>query len=227
MIADRSLLESGIKHSTEIRIHAGLPPGVITPAALGPTKTLLRIAGAEDFATPLYASSLLHDLQHKDSLLHLHKLEQALPDRTADSFLALWRIWASRRGIRRERGGSAWFAGLLLGWVVNGCDIGGQSGDAARTKKVKGLGRGLGHWGALRAAWESLGELGYQNLCEKIYGSDPLEAHTDFAKNPVFLDTHAMDQAVSARNSFFCQSEANAFPDFSDRLREELPSCTR
>lgn len=150
--------ESGLKLATEIRIHAGLPAGVIGVSTMSPSKSLLRIAGAEDFATPLYSTSLLRDSLHKADLLHLHRLAQALPSRVADSFLAVWRIWAGRRGIRRERGGSGWFASLLLGWVVEGGEVGGQSGDRAKTKKVKGLGRGLGYWGIVRAAWEFLGE---------------------------------------------------------------------
>jgi U3 small nucleolar RNA-associated protein 22 len=40
---------------------------------------------------------------------------------------------------------------MVLGWVTNGGEVG--------TKGIKrrGLGKGLGYWGALRAGWEFLG----------------------------------------------------------------------
>ena len=126
------------------------------PSALQPSKSLLR-NDDESTSTPLYSMSILHDTLHKTHLLHLHRLSQLMQDRTVDSFFALWRIWASRRGIAPERGGSGWFAAMVLGWVVEGGEIGGQGGDRTRTKRMRGLGKGLGYWGALRAAWEFLG----------------------------------------------------------------------
>jgi U3 small nucleolar RNA-associated protein 22 len=56
---------------------------------------------------------------------------------------------------------------MILGWIVNGGDVG-VKGDRSATKRTRGLGKGLGAWGALRAAWEFL-------------------ANTDFAGTPVFM----------------------------------------
>lgn len=57
---------------------------------------------------------------------------------------------------------------MILGWVVEGGDVGGSSGDRSKVKRNRGLGKGLGSWQAIRAAWEFL-------------------ANTDFAKTPIFL----------------------------------------
>ncbi|WRT70438.1 uncharacterized protein IL334_007436 [Kwoniella shivajii] len=163
--------EQGLKHRLHIRIHAGISPALFPPSNLSPSKSLLR----NDVPTPLYSSSILNDASHKSYLLHLHRLSQVLkPERTVDSYLAIWRIWATRRGIKRERGGSGWFASMILGWVVEGGEIGGASGVRENTKKVRGVGKGLGHWGAIRAAWEFL-------------------AHTNFSETPVFTNTVSDD----------------------------------
>jgi U3 small nucleolar RNA-associated protein 22 len=57
---------------------------------------------------------------------------------------------------------------MLLGYIVEGGEIGGQGGVRERTKPAKGLGKGLGYWGALRAVWEFL-------------------ARTDFTTTPVYI----------------------------------------
>jgi len=40
---------------------------------------------------------------------------------------------------------------MVLGWVINGGEVG------IKGIKRRGLGKGLGYWGALRAGWEFLG----------------------------------------------------------------------
>ncbi|WVR00376.1 hypothetical protein IAU59_007519 [Kwoniella sp. CBS 9459] len=163
--------EQGLKHQLDIRIHASISQDVFPLSTLSPTKSLLRT----EIPTPLYSSSILHDTLQKPHLLHLHRLSQRMsPERTVDSFLAMWRIWANRRGLRRERGGSGWFASMVLGWVVDGGEVGGAGGVRDRFKKVRGVGKGLGHWGALRAAWEFL-------------------AHTDFEQTTVFINPSTED----------------------------------
>lgn len=161
----------GLKHAVDIRVHASVPQDTFQLSSLYPSKTLIR-SGDDDESnpTPQCSTSILHDTLQKAHLLHLHRTSQALgdDDRVAAKFLALWRIWAARRGLDRAHGASGWFAGLLLGWVVDGGEVGGISGDRAATKRSRGLGRGLGAWGALRAAWEFL-------------------AHTDFEATPVFM----------------------------------------
>ncbi|KAK8853038.1 hypothetical protein IAR55_003739 [Kwoniella newhampshirensis] len=158
----------GLKQKLDIRIHASVSPNFLPLSTLSPAKALIRTETPTP--TPLYSTSILHDTLHKSHLLHLHRLSQRLsPDRTVDSYLAAWRIWAHRRGIRRERGASGWFASMILGWVVDGGEVGGVGGSREKVKKVRGVGKGLGHWGALRAAWEFL-------------------AHTDFEQTPVFID---------------------------------------
>ncbi|WWD03397.1 hypothetical protein V865_001449 [Kwoniella europaea PYCC6329] len=168
--------EQGLKHHLDIRIHASILPTVFPISTLSPTKSLLR----SEQPTPLYSSSMINDTLHRPHLLHLHKLSQLLlPARTVDSFLAIWRIWCTRRGIRRERGASAWFASMLLGWVVGGGEVGGVGGVREKVKKVRGVGKGLGHWGAIRAAWEFL-------------------AHTDFTQTPIFINTSSDDTIAHA-----------------------------
>lgn len=54
---------------------------------------------------------------------------------------------------------------MVLGWVINGGWLGGVSGKREQMKKVAGVGRGLGAWGALRAAWEFLGQLLLYDVC--------------------------------------------------------------
>ncbi|WVW85925.1 hypothetical protein I302_107963 [Kwoniella bestiolae CBS 10118] len=163
--------DQGLKHRLDIRIHASILPSVFPLSTLSPSKSLLR----SEVPTPLYSSSIINDTLHKPHLLHLHRLSQLLsPERTVDSFLAIWRIWCTRRGIRKERGASAWFASMLLGWVVDGGEVGGIGGVREKVKKVRGVGKGLGHWGALRAAWEFL-------------------THTDFTSTPVFINTNSED----------------------------------
>lgn len=175
VIAISSGKEQGLKHAIDIRIHASVPADVFHPATLYPTKSLIRDAD-EATPTPQGSSSILLDTLHKSHMLHLHTLSQKLSgERTASKFLALWRIWATRRGLAPERGASGWFAAMLLNWVVNGGEIGGKGGERTATKRVRGLGRSLGPWGALRAAWEFL-------------------ANTDFEASPVFLDSD--DQLV-------------------------------
>jgi U3 small nucleolar RNA-associated protein 22 len=144
--------EQGLKHRLTIRIHASPPPNLFVPSTLSPSRNLLRHADLDQSTpTPLYSTALLHDTIHKSTLLHLHRLSTTLSERVVDSFLALWRIWCARRGIRRERGGSGWFAGMVLGWIISGGEVG------VKGIKRRGLGKGLGHWGALRAGWEFLG----------------------------------------------------------------------
>lgn len=138
-----------------------MPADVFPAATLYPSKSLIRSEDAEP--TPLTSTSILQDTLHKSNLLHLHRLSTALGDRTADKFLALWRVWAARRGIPVHQGGSGWFAAMLLGWVVDGAEIGGD-----KPRRQRGIGKSLPAWGALRAAWENI-------------------AHTDFAATPVFL----------------------------------------
>ena len=75
-------------------------------------------------------------------------------------FLLTWRAWASRRGISSHRGASGHFAAMLLGWIVEGGDMA-TVGDRGKTKRVRGLGSSIGHWPALRAVWEFLGEAGH------------------------------------------------------------------
>jgi len=101
----------------------------------------------------------MRDTLHKSDLLYLHRLASTLShERALASFLALWRIWSTRRGISREKGGSGWFAGALAGWVVEGGEVGGKGGIRDETRKVAGLGKGLGGWQLLRAALEFIGE---------------------------------------------------------------------
>lgn len=166
-------IDQGLKSKVEIRIHASIPSSLFPLSSLSPTKSLVRTTvfantdQSNATPSPLYNTSILHDTLHKPHLLHLHRLSQLLPSnaRTVDSFLALWRIWAKRRGIRRERGGSAWLAGMVLGWVINGGWLGGVGGKREQVKKVAGVGRSLGAWGALRAAWEFLGQLLLYDVC--------------------------------------------------------------
>jgi len=153
------VLGQGVKHHLDINLHASIPTDTFPISALYPSRSLVRIlTDAETPRSPLYSTSILHDTLHKPHLLNLYRLSQLLPDRTADSFLALWRIWTNRRGIKGHRGGSGWFASMLLGWVVEGGELGGVGDIRNQTRKVRGLGKGLGYWGALRAAWEFLGE---------------------------------------------------------------------
>lgn len=155
--------EQGIKHHLNIRIHTSIPSNLFPPSTLFPSKSLIRSITVESEtsrSTPLYASSLIEETLYKSHLLHLHRLSQLLtPPRTLDAFLALWRIWCAWRGLSRDRGGSGWFASMALGYVVDGAEIGGVSGVREKTKRMKGLGRGLGSWGFLRAVWEFLGQL--------------------------------------------------------------------
>ena len=57
---------------------------------------------------------------------------------------------------------------MLLGWVIEGGELGGVGGIKDRTKKMRGLGTGLGYWGAMRAAWEFLGELASQTFANEV-----------------------------------------------------------
>ncbi|GMK59457.1 hypothetical protein CspeluHIS016_0800630 [Cutaneotrichosporon spelunceum] len=157
----------GLKHALEVRIHASVPADTFPLATLYPSKSLVR--GDDARPTPLCSTAILLDTLQKAHLLNLHHLSQAMSgERTVDKFLALWRIWAARRGLARTRGASGWFAAMLLTWAVEGADVGGKGGSRAATKRMRGLGKGLGAWGALRAVWEML-------------------AHTDFDATPVFI----------------------------------------
>ncbi|ORY28154.1 Nrap protein [Naematelia encephala] len=171
----------GSKYALDIRIHAAIPQSVFAPNTLAPSKSLLwHPSVSEDASTPLYSTSILHDTLHSAHLHQLRRLSQTCtPARSVDSFLAVWRTWCSRRGISRERGGSGWFAATLLTWVVDGAEVGGVGGARDKVRRVRGLGRTLGHWGALRAAWELL-------------------AHGDFVKSPVFLSASG-DPAIPYR----------------------------
>ncbi len=181
------IVEHGLKYRVDITVHASIPTDTFPLSSLYPSKSLIRLASeTETPSTSLYSASILHDTLHKSHLLHIYRISQLLPDRTGDSFLALWRIWAARRGINRDRGGSGWFAGFLLGWVVEGGDIGGAGGVRDRTKRVRGLGKGLGYWGAIRAAWEFLGQRGYLPI---HIPSSRNTAHTNFDKTSVFLSS--------------------------------------
>lgn len=163
----------GLKRALEVRIHASVPAGTFPLATLYPSKSLVR--GDDASPTPLCSTAILLDTLQKPHLLNLHHLSQAMSgERTVDKFLALWRVWATRRGLSRARGANGWFAAMLLTWVVDGADIGGKGGSRAATRRVRGLGKGLGAWGALRAVWEML-------------------ANTDFNATPVFI---AGEQAV-------------------------------
>lgn len=159
----------GLKRQVTINIHAAAPSSLFPASSLSPAKSLLRYpftsAPGPDVdtplvPTPLYASSLALDTLHKPHLDHLHNLSRSFgaPEkRTVAAFLSLWRIWARRRGVPRERGGSGWFAQMALGWIVHGGAIGGLGGQRDKVRRKDGLGAGLGHWGAMRAVWQFLG----------------------------------------------------------------------
>ncbi|ORX40762.1 Nrap protein [Kockovaella imperatae] len=153
--------EQGLRDSVEISVSAAAPGALFQPSSLSPSKSLLRDAGIPESAqTPLYSTSIIQDTLHKAHLLHLHHLSQfATVDRMVDAFLALWRIWASRRGLQRHRGGSGWFASMLLGWVMDGVLIGGSGGDRTKFRREPGLGKSLTAWAALKAAWERIGSM--------------------------------------------------------------------
>ena len=78
---------------------------------------------------------------------------------------------------------------MILEWVVDGGEVGGMGGERCKVKKVRGLGKSLGYWGLMRAAWELLGGHWVIN----IYHLEPMLiyglAHTDFEKTPVFMST--------------------------------------
>lgn len=74
---------------------------------------------------------------------------------------------------------------------MEGGEQGGQGGVRERTKISRGLGRGLGYWGALRAAWEFL-------------------AHTDFNKTPIFMGG-GEDSIISPTE--FCRASSQVFVD--------------
>jgi hypothetical protein len=67
---------------------------------------------------------------------------------------------------------------MVLGWVINGGEVG------IKGIKRRGLGKGLGYWGAIRAGWEFLGTPPITSSCERV--ADWL-AQTDFAQEPVFM----------------------------------------
>ena len=159
LIGSSRLVEQGLRHGVEIKIISATSTDLFPPSSLSPTKSLLRHSTIPlDSPTPLYSTSILHDTVHKHHLLHLHRLSQSCTvERVVDSFLALWRVWASRRGVSRDRGASGWFASILLGWVVDGALVGGVGGDRARMRRDAGVGKSLNPWAALKAAWEKLG----------------------------------------------------------------------
>jgi len=66
---------------------------------------------------------------------------------------------------------------MVLGWVINGGEVG------AKGIKRRGLGKGLGYWGALRAGWEFLGMSAIFTMGRKA----DCTAQTDFAQGPVFM----------------------------------------
>ncbi|KAL7418605.1 U3 snoRNP protein [Cryptotrichosporon argae] len=171
--------EQGLKHAVDIQIHAGLDAAVFPLAQLYPSKSLIRDppASASAFASadadaaaapaPQTSTSILHDTLHKRHVLHLHRLSQQLPSALAP-FLALWHVWAARRGIPPARGGGGYVASQLLSWAVDGAALVDGDGATARVRRARGLGRGLSAYAALRAVWEQL-------------------ATTDFAKTRVWV----------------------------------------
>nr|ODN99927.1 hypothetical protein L204_02372 [Cryptococcus depauperatus CBS 7855] len=184
--------DQGLRYRTEIQIQASIPPNLFQTSSLAPSKSLVRTTTSSDETistpTPLYNTSILHDTLQKPHLLHLHRLHQGLSPstRTMDSYLALWRIWARRRAIPIERGGSGWLARLILQWVTNGGWIGGVGGKRGSIHKVNGLGIGLSVWAILRATWEFL-------------------AHTDFRSTPIFLHAPPTSPSGSFSHDQFLQ----------------------
>lgn len=75
---------------------------------------------------------------------------------------------------------------MVLGWVINGGEVG------VKGIKRRGLGKGLGYWGALRAGWEFLGTPPRE--LEEVWITNCI-AQTDFAQEPVFMNCE--DPAVS------------------------------
>ncbi|KAJ9106826.1 hypothetical protein QFC19_002954 [Naganishia cerealis] len=177
---DKSL---GIKHTQTIRLLTAIGPDVFPLASLYPSKSNIKLSSedtAEPTATPLYNTSILKDTLHKPHLLWLHAMHKTCP--SFRSALALWRVWGDRRGLSgRSSGGGvgwSWFGSMVLGFIVQGGEIGTGKDRSARKPK-QGLGRGLSEWQLLRAGWEFL-------------------SSTDFSKTPVYMKPLADTYSVPA-----------------------------
>lgn len=88
---------------------------------------------------------------------------------------------------------------MVLGWVVDGGEVG------RKGIKRRGLGRGLGHWGALRAGWEFLG-----NFTHGLKGLSTilklmLSAQTDFTKDQIFMACDEPAVSLTMRSSSQCE----------------------
>jgi U3 small nucleolar RNA-associated protein 22 len=153
-----------LKHTQTIRLLPSISGDVFPLSSLYPTKSNIKLStdavAAEASQTPQYNTSILKDTLHKPHLLWLHAQHKSCP--AFRSALALWRIWGDRRGLSARSGGGgegwAWFGSMVLGFIVQGGEVG-NGKDRLAKKPKQGLGRGLSEWQLLRAGWEFLGEL--------------------------------------------------------------------
>lgn len=218
----------GLKHTTTIRILPSLPAEaeVFAPSQLYPSKSNFRINtdGAADNGeettlftpTPMYNTSILLDGLHRYYLLWLHRVHKSCP--AFRSALALWRIWGDRRGLSDRSGSGAmgwsWFGAQILGFIIEGGEIGGVGKEKTMNRAKKGLGRGLSEWQLLRAGWEFL-------------------ASTDFSQTAVYIKTmpgairFPAEEFVNVFNNVLvdCSGQINLFAGWNqgeiDLLRHE------
>lgn len=192
-----------MKYDTQIRLLPSIPQSVFPLSSLYPTKSLLKLSDDPE-PTPQTSTSILSDAMHKPHLLCAHALKTSVA--SFSSAVALWRVWADRRGLS-IRGGGSWFATMVLGFVVNGGEQGGIAGRRETLKARKGVGHGLTDWQLLRAGWEFLGE------CNCFYIAKlTLIAETNFEQVPTF--SKSQSAGVSDRPSAIAlmfQIPANEF----------------
>jgi hypothetical protein len=177
-----------MKHETQIRLLPSIPQNLFPLNSLYPSKSLLKLSEDAE-PTPQTSTCILSDSLHKPHLLHAHALKTNVA--SFSSAVALWRVWADRRGLA-IRGGGSWFATMILGFVVNGGEQGGIGGRRETLKARKGVGHGLTDWQLLRAGWELLGE-----SCFIAVVGLTIPAETDFEQAPTF--SRSQSAGVSLR----------------------------
>ena len=74
-----------------------------------------------------------------------------------EALVVLWKRWAKKRGLPKERGRDAHLARTVAAWILQGGEVGGIGGERLKTRRVNGMGRGMGGWELLRAGWNFVG----------------------------------------------------------------------
>jgi hypothetical protein len=158
--SDSGLEEDGEEASNGADGDEEPPQPIAGPSKPSSSKNLYRPPTLSD--VDLIASSSSFSTSSSTFTLQINALlAEATPKSGSlspvEALVVLWKKWAKKRGLPKDRGRDAHLARTVAAWVLQGGEVGGIGGERLKTRRVNGMGRGMGGWELLRAGWNFIG----------------------------------------------------------------------